>query len=492
MPVGSFSPYPKGADGLWTGKDEVMGIRIYNTLTRQVEEFRTIEEGKVRMYVCGPTVYADAHVGHAMAAIVFDTVRRYLAFRGYDVHYVTNFTDVDDKIINRANDTGQDPIALANHYADEYLRHLDDLNVLPADEYPKVSREIGHIVGFIQDLGENGYAYELDGDVYFRVRADQDYGKLSRRDLGDALSGTRIEADARKEHPADFALWKAAKPGEPAWQSPWGMGRPGWHIECSAMCMRHLGDQIDIHGGGNDLVFPHHENEIAQTESLTGKPFATFWMHNGMMQLAGEKMSKSLGNLVTIDEFLREHTPDTLRMLIFSGHYRKPVTFGDETLNTADRSLDRLRSGIRPSAGQKSTGPEADALRRATEDARADFIAAMDDDFNTSGALAALYQFTRAINTARSAGVGGPFFEAAQRTLRELAAVLGLVLTGSRPVADRQDAAAGPFVELLVRVRSELRARKLWDLADDVRDELNELGVVLEDTRDGTEWRFGD
>ncbi|MEX1021362.1 MAG: cysteine--tRNA ligase, partial [Litorilinea sp.] len=377
-----------------------MGLKIYNTLTRQREEFVPQEAGKVSMYVCGPTVYADAHVGHAMAAVVFDMVRRYLLYRGYEVKYVSNFTDVDDKIINRANQTGEDPIDLATHYADKYLRHLDDLGVLPADIYPKVSSEMPEIIRFIQDLGENNYAYPMNGDVYFRVAQDDDYGKLSRRSLSDALSGTRVEEDTRKEHQADFALWKSAKPGEPAWDSPWGPGRPGWHIECSAMCLHHLGETVDIHGGGNDLVFPHHENEIAQSESLTGKPLARYWMHNGMLQLSGEKMSKSLGNLVTIDEFLERRSPDTLRILIFGGHYRKPVVFNEETLNSAERSLTRLRSALRPASGSKTTGDAADKLRAATEAARAAFIQAMNDDFNTSEALASLFELVRAINTA--------------------------------------------------------------------------------------------
>ncbi|HXF61112.1 MAG TPA: cysteine--tRNA ligase [Caldilineaceae bacterium] len=466
-----------------------MGLRIYNTLTRAKEEFVPLEEGKVRMYVCGPTVYADAHVGHAMAAIVFDMVRRYLLFRGYEVIYATNFTDVDDKIIRRANEQGQDPLALANHYADQYLRHLNDLNVLPADIYPRVSNTIPEIIRFIQELGEAGYAYTLDGDVYFRVSKDSDYGKLSGRNLEEAMSGTRVAEDARKENVADFALWKAAKPGEPAWDSPWGPGRPGWHIECSAMCLHHLGETIDIHGGGNDLIFPHHENEIAQSESLTGKPLARYWMHNGMVQLAGEKMSKSLGNLVTIDQFLSKHSPDALRMLIFTGHYRKPVTFSDETVSSAERSLARLRSGLRPPTGTKTTGPEADVLREATEHARAAFIEAMDDDFNTSSALASLFELVRAINTARDAGVAGPFYEAAQRTLRELAGVLGLTLAGPA-VEAAGDVAARPFIELLVSVRSELRAAKQYALADKLRNSLKELGVLLEDTPEGTHWRF--
>jgi cysteinyl-tRNA synthetase len=446
-----------------------MALRLYNTLTRTEEEFVTLEPGKVSMYVCGPTVYSDAHVGHAMAAIVFDMVRRYLIYRGYDVRYATNFTDVDDKIIRRANQTGQDAIDLANHYAEEYLRHLSDLNVLPADIYPRVSGEMSEIIQFIQE---------------------PDYGKLSNRSLDEAMSGTRIGEDARKENVADFALWKAAKAGEPSWDSPWGPGRPGWHIECSAMCLHHLGETIDIHGGGNDLVFPHHENEIAQSESLTGKPLARYWMHNGMLQLAGEKMSKSLGNLITIDDFLLKRSPDVLRMLIFAGHYRKPVVFNEETLSGAERSLQRIRSGLRPAAGNKSTGPEADTLREATESARERFMEAMDDDFNTANALAVIFDLVRAINTARDAGVAGPFYEASQRTLRELAGVLGLILGGSPAEMQSSNVAAKPFIELLIRVRADLRAAKQWALADQVRNSLKELGVTLEDGPEGTTWRY--
>jgi cysteinyl-tRNA synthetase len=467
-----------------------MALRLYNTLTRKEEDFVTVEPGKVSMYVCGPTVYSDAHVGHAMAAVVFDMVRRYLLYRGYDVKYATNFTDVDDKIIRRANQTGRDPIELANHYAEEYLRHLTDLNVLPADIYPRVSSEMPEIITFIEELGEAGYAYEVDGDVYFRVTKDADYGKLSNRSLDEALSGTRIGEDERKENVADFALWKSAKPGEPSWDSPWGPGRPGWHIECSAMCLHHLGETIDIHGGGNDLVFPHHENEIAQSESLTGKPLARYWMHNGMLQLAGEKMSKSLGNLITIDDFLAKRSPDVLRMLIFTGHYRKPVVFNDETLAGAERSLARLRGGLRPAVGNKSTGQEADTLREATENARDGFLKAMDDDFNTATAIAVIFELVRAINTARDAGVSGPFYEAAQRTLRELAGVLGLTLAGTPAETQSSNIAAKPFIELLIKVRGDLRGAKQWALADQVRDSLKELGVVMEDSAEGTTWRY--
>ncbi len=466
-----------------------MALRIYNTLTRQTEEFVPLEPGKVRMYVCGPTVYADAHVGHAMAAVVFDMVRRYLTYRGYRVTYVTNFTDVDDKIIRRANETGQDPIAMAQAYADKYLEHLRDLNIQPADVYPKVSETMEQIVRVIQELGEGGYAYTLDGDVYFRVQRDSDYGKLSGRTLEEARTGTRIEEDARKEHPGDFALWKAAKPGEPAWASPWGKGRPGWHIECSAMCLYHLGETIDIHGGGNDLIFPHHENEIAQSESLTGKPFARYWMHNGMLQLSGEKMSKSLGNLVTIDEFLKDHPADALRMLIFTGHYRKPVAFNSDTIAGAERALDRLRSALRPAKGHTTTGAAADTLREAAETAREAFVASLDDDFNTAGGLAALFELVRAINTAREAGVAGPFYEAAQRTLRELAGILGLTLEAAAADNDL-DVAAAPFIDLLVEVRNDMRAAKQWAAADKIRDGLKARGILLEDTPQGTTWRF--
>ena len=468
-----------------------MTLRIYNTLTRQTEEFQTVEPGKVRMYVCGPTVYANAHIGHAMAAIVFDMVRRYLIYRGYQVRYVTNFTDVDDKIIRRANERGEDPIALANHYADEYLRHLNELNIMPADVYPKVSETMPEIIQMVQSLGEGGYAYQLASDVYFRVTKDEDYGKLSRRSLEEALSGTRVEEDQRKEHPGDFALWKGAKPGEPAWESPWGPGRPGWHIECSAMSLRHLGEQIDIHGGGNDLIFPHHENEIAQTESMTGKSFARYWMHNGMLQLAGEKMSKSLGNLITIDDFLNKHSSDALRILIYSGHYRKPVVYNDETLTAAQRVLTRLLTALRPGKGPKTTGEEVDTLREATENARANFITAMDDDFNTSTGMAAIFELVRAINSARDAGVSGPFFSAAQQTLRELTGVLGLTLTEeSNEGTGRGD--VKPFVDLLVNIRTELRTAKQWALADKVRNGLKEQGIVIEDTPEGPVWRFGE
>ncbi len=468
-----------------------MTLHIYNTLTRQREPFETVEERRARMYVCGPTVYADAHIGHAMSAIVFDMIRRYLEFIGYDVTYVTNFTDVDDKIIVRANETGQDPFQLAQFYTDKYLKHLSDLNILAADAYPRVTNEIMNIIRVIQNLGEADYAYEMDGSVYFRVEKNEEYGKLSRRKQEKAMAGTRVDSDERKENVADFALWKAAKPGEPSWNSPWGPGRPGWHIECSVMCLHHLGETIDIHGGGNDLIFPHHENEIAQSESLTSKPFARYWMHNGMLQLSGEKMSKSLGNLITIDDFLEQHSADALRMLIFTGHYRKPVAYTAESITAAERSVARLQRGLRAGAGTVSVGEEVNTLREATEAARGGFRQAMDDDFNTSAALAHLFELVRSINTARAAGVSGPFFQAAQETLRELAGVLGLSLMDASG-AEGNALAAKAFIDLLVSVRSDLRQEKQWAMADKVRDRLAALSVLLEDTPDGTTWRIED
>ncbi|MFN2109919.1 MAG: cysteine--tRNA ligase, partial [Anaerolineae bacterium] len=295
-------------------------LRVYNTLTRKTEDFQTLEPGLVKMYVCGVTVYSDAHVGHAMSALVFDIVRRYLEYRGYKVKHVMNFTDVDDKIIARANQLGVEPLKLAQRYIDDYNQNLRDLNILPATSNPRATGTMKEIQAMVQGLVDKGYAYAAEnGDVYFRVTKDEDYGKLSGRKLEDMQAGARIEVGEQKENPMDFALWKAAKPGEPAWDSPWGQGRPGWHIECSAMNLAELGEQIDIHGGGNDLIFPHHENEIAQSESYTGKQFARYWMHNGMLQLSGEKMSKSIGNLISINEFLAKRDGDVMRMIVLTG-----------------------------------------------------------------------------------------------------------------------------------------------------------------------------
>lgn len=465
-----------------------MALMVYSTLTRRKERFETLEPGKVRMYVCGPTVYDKAHVGHAMSSIVFDVIRRYLEYRGYAVRHVMNYTDVEDKIIARAKALGVDPMQLAEGYIAEYDQHLHDLNVLPATVYPRASQEIEAILEMVRGLIEKGYAYAVDGDVYFRVGRDGDYGRLSGRRREEMLSGARLEVDARKESAADFALWKAARPGEPAWDSPWGPGRPGWHIECSAMILHHLGDQIDIHGGGNDLIFPHHENEIAQSESLTGKPFARYWIHNGMLQLGVEKMSKSLGNVVTVEAFLREHEGDALRMIILNSSYRSPLTFTDSVVKQAERALERLRGALRPASPSGEPVPAVEhELAAQAETTRRGFEQAMDDDFNTPGALSHLFELVRAINQARDAGASAAALGAAQAVLRELAGVLGLRLE-VEPRAARQ---AAPFIDLLVEIREELRQAKQWALADRIRQRLQEMGVVLEDGRSGTHWRIG-
>ena len=461
-----------------------MALVIYNTLTRRKEPFETLEPGRVRMYVCGPTVYDRAHVGHAMSAVVFDIIRRYLEYRGYQVRHVMNYTDVEDKIIRRAAEKGVDPMALAQGYLEEYARHLRDLNVLPATEYPRASEEIGRIVSMIEGLIAAGHAYALDGDVYFRVGSDPDYGRLSGRKPEDMRAGARLEIDDRKQDPADFALWKSAKPGEPAWDSPWGKGRPGWHIECSAMNLQYLGEQIDIHGGGNDLIFPHHENEIAQTESLTGKLFARYWMHNGMLQLGGEKMSKSLGNLVTIDDFLAQHSGDAFRMLVLNASYRGPLTFTDEVVRQAESALDRLRAALKPAAPASGAKEAEAALAAAAAEARRKFEAAMDDDFNTSGAMSHLFDLVRSINQARDAGVAEQVLGEAQSSLRQLAGVLGLRLAAG----EAGDQPAAPFIELLLEVREAMRTAKQWAVADRIRDRLAELGVVIEDAKTGTTW----
>ncbi|MCW5876925.1 MAG: cysteine--tRNA ligase [Anaerolineales bacterium] len=498
-----------------------MALRIYNTLTRRTEEFTPLEPGMVSMYVCGPTVYASAHIGHAMSSLVFDVARRYLEYRGYDVRHAMNYTDVDDKIIQAASGEGSDPTSLAEHYIEEYAQHLQELNVLPATVYPRATQEIDNIIEMVARMLEQGAAYVAEGDVYYRVERDEDYGKLSGRKLEDMHAGARIEVDDRKEHPMDFAVWKAAKPGEPAWESPWGPGRPGWHIECSAMVFAHLGEQIDIHGGGNDLIFPHHENEIAQSESLSGKPFAQVWMHNGMMQLSGEKMSKSLGNLITIREFLEKHSADALRMMVLNTSYRHPLTYSDEVVEQAERALDRLRSGLRPALpGAAGAAAEAlAALQARAEAAQPAFVAAMDDDFNSAAALAVLFDLVRQINLARDAGATDAELEPAQAVLLELSGVLGLRLKDAEREpeaaalhalvdelageldgqtelaavlqAARSEQSGAALMVRLLELRKGIREQKLWALSDKMRDRLAEQGILVEDSAGGSSWRWG-
>ena len=465
-----------------------MSLKIYNTLSRSKEDFKTLEPGKVRMYVCGPTVYAEPHIGHAMSALVFDIVRRYLEYSGYDVNFVMNFTDVDDKIIAKANDLGRDPFELANQYITQYKANLNALNILPATKNPRATEDMPQIIEMISQLIRNKSAYEVDGDVYYSVESKPDYGKLSGRRLDTMNAGSRVQVDERKEHPMDFALWKSAKPGEPAWDSPWGKGRPGWHIECSAMNMAHLGEQIDIHGGGNDLIFPHHENEIAQTEAITHKTFATYWMHNGMLGLKSEKMSKSIGNMITIDQFLSEHPGDVMRLWVLNGSYRSPLTYSEEVIEQTEQTYRRLlnakKTALPGAAGLAEE--KAVALQNAAEQTRNAFKESMDDDFNTSAALAAIFELVRNLNQARSDGATEAQLLPAREAFNELTGVLGLELEEKSGRANTAD----PFIDLLVSLRRDLRAEKNWALSDKLRDELKALGVTLEDSKDGTTWNW--
>ena len=452
-------------------------MKIHNTLSGKTEDFVALD-GKVNMYVCGITPYSASHIGHAMMSVIFDVVRRYLEFKGYDVRHIQNFTDIDDKMILAANSTGIDVADLAESNIADYLAEMDAMNVARAHEYPRATAEIGKITEIIAKLIEKGYAYPVAGDVYFRVNRDEDYGKLSHRDLDGLIAGARVEVDERKEDAMDFALWKSQKPGEPAWDSPWGMGRPGWHIECSAMAIKYLGSSIDIHGGGRDLIFPHHENEIAQSESFTDEvPFSRFWMHNGMLRLGEDKMSKSIGNIVTVGEALSSYSPDALRLFFLSSHYRAPLLYTEANVAGQERALERLKNAVRP-ASAASVGSTIDV-----SPAKAQFVEAMDDDFNTPRALAAMFDLAREINRGKDEGAD---VLGAQDTLRELSGVLGISLDGTA-----ETSGAGPFVQMLVNVRTELRAARQFDIADSIRDRLSELGVTIEDTPEGTEWRIG-
>jgi len=460
-------------------------VRIYNTMSRRVEEFAPAGD-EVKMYVCGITPYDHSHLGHAMSYIIFDVLRRYLEFQGYKVRHVQNYTDIDDRIILRANAQGLTFDELAESYIAEYEQEMRELNIAPAHVYPRATHEIPTIIEMVQGLIEKGYAYAREnGDVYFRVRKDPDYGKLSGRDVDSMMAGARVEPGEEKEDPADFALWKGAKPGEPSWDSPWGPGRPGWHIECSAMSYRYLGPTLDIHGGGQDLIFPHHENEIAQSEAFTGvKPFVRYWVHNGWLTIGEEKMSKSLGNIITIREALDRYGADALRIFVLTAHYRAPLNYSEEALDAGKRAAERLRIAASLPGGQtgdRGTGAPADV---AVEEYRGRFIAAMDDDLNTPAALAALFELAREINRSRDEGRD---IEEAQQALRELAGVLGLTLR-EREAAQ----AAAPFIDMLVALRNQLRAQKEFQLADSIRSQLEGLGIALEDTPEGTRWRVRD
>ena len=453
-------------------------MRLYSTLTRREEEFVPAGD-TVKMYVCGPNLYAPCHVGHAMSYVVFDVLRRYLEYRGYQVRHVQNFTDIEDKIIARAQAMDVTTDELARQYVERFFTDMDKLNIQRAHVYPLATHEIPGMIEMIQGLIAKGHAYPVDGDVYFRVTSDDDYGKLSGRALDDLQAGARIEVDERKEHPMDFALWKASKPGEPSWESPWGGGRPGWHIECSVMSRHYLGETLDIHGGGQDLIFPHHENELAQSESYTGvTPFVRFWVHNGLARLSDgeEKMTRSLGNLVSITDALEQHGADTLRLFILSSNYRSPLTYGDESLAAARRGVERLRTAAHAASAD---GDPLDGGRF-----RDRFIEAMENDLNTAQAMAALFDLARDINRARDEGRD---IKPAQAVLLELSGVFGLTLA-----AEEREIAAAPFIEALIALREELRQAKQFALADSIRSRLDGLGIALEDSREGTVWKRKD
>jgi len=450
-------------------------MKIYNTLSRKKEEFKPQVKGVVKMYVCGVTPYSDAHIGHAMSYINFDVIRRYLVFKGHKVSYVQNITDIDDKIITRAGSRGITTKELAEEYTASFKRDMEALNVLPPDITPKATEEIDKILEVVKGLVDKDYAYESGGSVYFRVSKMADYGKLSNRDLDQMRAGTRIEHGQEKEDPMDFVLWKASKPGEPSWDSPWGPGRPGWHIECSAMSMKYLGDTLDIHGGGQDLIFPHHENEIAQSECFTDKPFVRYWMHNGLLQLGEEKMSKSLGNLITIKEALDRYSADAIRLFVLNSNYRSPLKFSEEALEAAEGGAERLmRVANRDIIKEEETIDVNDYRRRFTE--------AMDDDFNTPQALGTLFDLAREINQAADEGKG---YARANEMLIELAGnILGLRLEADKKVA------VSPELEImvneLINKRNQYRKQKNWQKADEVRDKLLKMGVTLEDAPQGT------
>jgi len=449
-------------------------MKIFNTLSGQKEDF-TPAGDEVKMYVCGVTVYDLCHFGHALCYVSFDVIRRYLEYRGYRVKYVQNFTDIDDKIINRARERGIVWKDLVEKYIAEYFTDTDALNIKRATIYPRATEEIPRILEVIRVLLEKGHAYQSDGSVYFRVKSFPEYGRLTHQSADDMRVTATAEAE-KKEDPLDFSLWKAVKPGEPSWPSPWGDGRPGWHIECTAMSIGHLGDSLDIHGGGQDLIFPHHENEIAQSECYTGVvPFVHTWMHNGFLQLGTDKMSKSLGNLVTIKEALARNSADAIRLFISSSYYRMPLKYSIEALDAAENGLDRLRQALK--AEGKPGGVVLDARQF-----RDRFVEYMDDDFNAPQAVAAIFDLVREINRGNEKGLD---IRDAQNTLREMAGVIGFTLKESKKLSAQEE----KEIETLIATRNEYRKAKEWKLADEVRERLSKMGVAIEDTAKGTVWK---
>lgn len=474
-----------------------MSLRLFNTMSHQKEEFKPREEGKVGMYTCGPTVYNYFHVGNGRMLVVFDMIRRYLLYKGYDVTFIQNFTDIDDKIIKRGNEEGMDPLELAQKYIEEYFKDAKALNLMPASVHPKATDHIPEMIEIIKGLEEQGLAYAVDGDVYFAVDKLPTYGKLSGRTLEDMQAGARVEVEERKRNPMDFALWKSAKQGEPFWESPWGKGRPGWHIECTAMSLKYLGAGFDIHGGGGDLVFPHHENEIAQSEGyLHGETFARYWMHNAFLTVNQQKMSKSLGNFFTVREILEHFPGEVVRFYLLGTHYRSPLDFDDENLRMAQKSLERLQTSIRladEALGRKGQKTVDETMEKKLIDvaveARREFESAMDDDFNSALAYASLYELGKAINAhVQVYPYSSEGLTKARTTLWELADVLGFDLANPANNAEANNEKLEQVMELLLEVRGIARKKKDWEMSDLIRDRLKDLGIILEDTPQGARW----
>ena len=466
-------------------------MKIYNTMSKRKEEFVPLEEGKVKMYVCGPTVYNFIHIGNARPMIVFDTVRRYFEYKGYDVNFVSNFTDVDDKIIKKANEEGVRAEEISKRYIAECKKDMEGMNIEPATKNPLATEEIGGMIEMIRTLIEKGYAYEKNGTVYFRTRKFKDYGKLSHKNLDDLQSGGRtllVTGEDEKEDPLDFVLWKPKKEGEPAWQSPWGEGRPGWHIECSEMSKKYLGEQIDIHAGGEDLIFPHHENEIAQSEAANGKEFAKYWMHNGFLNIDNRKMSKSLGNFFTVREISEKYDLQVLRFFMLSAHYRSPLNFSAELMESARSGLNRIVTAaenlkflIGNASAEKMTEEEKEKFEKSKEYVDS-FEKAMDDDFNTADAIAAVFELVKYINTTADGESSGEYLESLLKRLVSLTDVLGIIV-------EKEDEILDADIEALIAERQAARKEKNFARADQIRDELLAKGIILEDTREGVKWK---
>ncbi len=489
-----------------------MALRIYNTLSGKKEDFISLQGKRIGMYACGVTVYDLCHIGHARSAIVFDTIYRYLRYRGYEVTFVRNFTDIDDKIIKRANEEGVDCKTIAEKYIGEFHLDMGRLGLERPSAEPRATEHISEMIGLISVLLEKGYAYQREGDVFYSVEKFKDYGKLSKRNLEEMQAGARVEIDEKKENPLDFALWKASKPGEPSWESPWGKGRPGWHIECSVMSQKYLGETLDIHGGGKDLIFPHHENEIAQSEAATGKPFARYWIHNGFVNLNKEKMSKSLGNILTIKEILKDWHPEVLRLFFLSHHYRSPVDYSDDSFNEAKSGLDRFYTTLRAVQGElkrpalpkkKIDSHVMDDSRKAIESFQTRFEEAMDDDFNTAQALGHFYDLQTQLNSLLTLSKNQPteemvvLFQKGLDAFSKMGWVFGLFRNDPQAYLNEQKRAGlkkmGISEEEIIRLideRDGARREKDWKKADEIRNHLLSKGIALEDTSSGTGWKI--